>query len=118
MTERYDDVSVVNLAGDIDSENGKELIDRIWVLIRSQWKKIVLDLKDVDHIHYKVFSDLMVLDHMTTFVAGGIKLANVTPYAREILRVAGVDGQLETYDSVAEAVLSFERGADTRFEFH
>jgi anti-anti-sigma regulatory factor len=126
MMQSIDDVSVFGPSGEIDTEEGRRLLAQIGELVRprkgrsSQGEtcKIVLDLKNVEHVHYKILSDLMILSRLTALTTGGIKLANLTPYTQKLLRITGVDQYFETYESVADAVLSFDRASDVRFEMH
>lgn len=101
------DVSVLNPQGEIDSQEGKLLLQRIGTLLRNEWKKIVLDFGHVEHIHYRVFSELTEAALISSLQAGSIKIANLNSYTKQILKFAGVDHFFETYDSVADAVLSF-----------
>lgn len=108
MVQQVDDVSILGPAGELDSYEGRLLLEKISNLIRYEWSKIVIDLKEVNHIHFRFLSDLLAVSTVSSLLSGGIKLANLNAYTREILRLAGVDHYFETYDSVAEAVLSFQ----------
>jgi anti-anti-sigma factor len=107
MLQQVADISIFGPAGELDSHDGGILIRKIEELFRREWSKIVLDLRDVEHIHFRFLGDLVSLAKSSSVLSGGIKLANLSPYTREILRLAGVGDFLETYDSVAEAILSF-----------
>lgn len=108
MTFYVEDVSVFNPSGELTRVDGRELVEKIRHSIRSDFSKIVIDLSQVDHIHYGVLGELWGLAEASSVRAGGIKLANVSPYNRQILRLTGMDRRFETYDSVADAVLSFQ----------
>ena len=108
------DVSVLNPQGEIDSQEGKLLLDRIGQLLRNKWKKVVLDFGNVEHVHYRVFSELTRASLVYALQSGAIKIANLNSYTKQILKFAGADPFFETYDSVADAVLSFsETGLDS-----
>lgn len=109
-----DNISILGLTGELDPYEGREMMKRIGNLIRYKWTQIVLDLQEVNHIHFRVFSELLAAStacSLSTGDSGGIKLANLSPYLREIMKITGVDDRFETYDSVAEAVLSFQPGS-------
>ncbi len=108
MISKVDDISVLGPTGEIDHHEGRLVLDSIKNLLQFDWKKIVLDLGEVSHIHYRFLADLLPLAAASHSTAGGIKLANPTPYTRDILKVTGADRFFETYDTVAEAILSFE----------
>lgn len=105
--EKVEDISILNPAGELDTHEGRILLQQIANLIKFDWRKIVLDLREVDHIHFRFLSELGTAAHASSLQSGGIKLANLNPYTREILKMTGADKYLETYDSVAEAILSF-----------
>jgi anti-anti-sigma factor len=108
MISYVDDISVFNPAGELNRVDGQELIQKIRNFIQSDFSKIVIDLSQVEHIHYGVLGELWGLAEFSAIRAGGIKLANVSHYNRQILRITGMDRRFETYDSVADAVLSFQ----------
>ena len=110
MMKKINDVSVLNPTGEINPADGGLLLQRIQALMAKNFSKIVLDLGDVDHMHYRFIAELTALAQVSSVMAGGIKLANVTSYNRDIIRLIGVERFLETYDSVAEAILSFPSG--------
>lgn len=108
MILQVDDISIFHPEGELDTVEGGDLVEKIRQFLRCDWSKIVLDLTEVSHIHYRVLGDLLRLAVASSTRDGGIKLANVTPYNRDILRITGVERSFETYDSVAEAILSFQ----------
>jgi len=110
MIQRVDDISVLHLSGEIDPVDGGRWLKRIQALMKREFSKIVINLGEVDHIHYRFLAELVTLARVSSVMAGGIKLANVTPYHRNIIRFTGVERFFETYDSVAEAILSFPSG--------
>lgn len=112
------DISIIGPAGELDPLEGRFLLEKIRGLIEANWAKIVLDLGEVSHIHYRFLADLLRLQRRSPTGSGGIKLANPTPYTREILKVTGADRFFETYDSVAEAILSFDTLAVGTCEMH
>lgn len=101
------DVSILSLAGEVDRWEGGQLLRKITQLLDRQWVKIVLDLGEVEHIHYTILPQLLQACVFSQLSNGGIKLVNVSPYHRRLLELAGVHDGFETYDSVAEAILSF-----------
>ena len=124
LTERVQnisDISILNPAGELGSDEGNRLLMHIACLLRKERVKIVLNLQKVSHIHLTTLSGLVAMMAMSSALSslsgrdpfeggwteGGIKLANLSAYTRSLLKIAGVDRHFETYDSVAEAVLSF-----------
>lgn len=105
MLHQVEDISIIGPAGELDPFEGKLLLEKIANLVRHEWSKIILDLREVSHIHFQFLSDLLAA---SSLLSGEIKLANLNSYTKEILRLAGADRYFETYDSVAEAILSFQ----------
>ena len=101
------DVSIFSLTGEVDRCEGGKLLQKIHQLLERQWVKIVLDLGEVEHIHYKILPELLQAAVFSQLSNGGIKLVHVNPYHRRLLELVGVHENFETYDSVAAAILSF-----------
>ena len=108
MIQQVQDVSVLGLEGEIDKTAGDDLCRRIEALVRFEWNRIVLDLGQVEHIHYTLAPRLAAMAKNLSSVSGGVKLANLNSQVKAILQFVSGD-VFETYDSVAEAVLSFDR---------
>jgi len=108
MFLQVDDVSVFNPSGELDRVDGRELVEKIKNFLESNWRKIVIDFSDVEHIHYGVLGELLGLVEASKASSGGIKFANMNSHNRQILKITGMDRRFETYDSVADAVLSFQ----------
>lgn len=108
MLAQSSDVSVIRLTGELGQREGGQLLRRIHHLLEREWVKIVLDLGEVEHINYTLLPQLLHVAVFSQLSNGGIKLANVSPYHRRLLELAGVHDGLETYDSIAEAILSFD----------
>jgi anti-anti-sigma regulatory factor len=105
-------VSVFQPMGELDCADGGLLLDKIRDTLHSDFNRVVLDLGEVHHIHYRLVTELLELSVIASEISqepvGGLKLANVHPQAQQILKFAGVEGYFETYESVGEAVLSFQ----------
>lgn len=110
MFQKVGDISIFGLSGDLDTFEGKQLMRSLARLIHFEWVKIVLDFERVEHVNYQVLAELVSLAVASHTMSGRIKLANISSYHRNLLRVAGVDEFFETYDSLGEAILSFEGG--------
>ena len=108
MIHHIHNISVFDPSGELDYQDGRKILDQIGNLVKCDWNKIVLDLRQVDHIHYRFLSELQAVANFCSHASGGIKLANLSPYTKDILKITGVDRYFETYDSVADAVLSFQ----------
>ncbi len=109
---QMEQVSVVNLEGEVDQLAGEELLKNIVSLSQADTHGIILDFSHVEHIHYRVLSELVTVAKACDLRPGDIKLVNLSPYTREIVRASGTDSYFETYASVEDAVMSIARLAD------
>lgn len=101
------DISVLHLFGEVSFME----IDRIEQVIKSLKRgnnnKILLDMTSVDHIHYQVVKKLVENAIYLRTLKGDIKLVNINPDTKEILRFTGADQYLEDYATISEGILSF-----------
>ena len=70
----------------------------------------VLNFQKVNHVDYRTLVDLVITDMGLQNESGRLKLAALNPYVKSIFRIAGTLDCCEWYDSVAEAILSFDHG--------
>ncbi|MBI2067253.1 MAG: STAS domain-containing protein [Deltaproteobacteria bacterium] len=108
--QKVADISIFRLAGDIELFEGRELRRSLARLIHTDWPKIILDFDRVEHVDFKVLVDMVSLVVAAHTLRGQIKLANMSLYHRNILRVSGVEDFFETFDSLESAIMSFEGG--------
>lgn len=69
--------------------------------------KILLDLAQVDYIHFKAIYHLARKAVELRSFEGDLKLASLNPKTRQVLVFTGADQYLTDYATVGEAVLSF-----------
>jgi anti-sigma B factor antagonist len=112
LTSRnIDDIFSVNCSGRIVfGEESSLLRDQIKKAI-AEHKRIVLNLGDVNYIDSGGLGTLVAL-HTTARNAGGtIKLANLTKRVGDLLQVTKLLTVFDVYNSEAEALDSFRKGA-------
>jgi anti-sigma B factor antagonist len=109
MLERnvIQDISVIDINGDIDFREMIRIKDVIGSLIEIDKTKVVLNLKAVDHINYLSIGVLLERLRILRSLNGDLKLAGMSPYLRTIFRVVGMDQFFEEYTSLEEAIESF-----------
>src|SRR3989338_10725282 len=96
MYQTIGDISVFVLSGDLDDFYGKQLLKSLVRLIQTEWVKIILDFKHVGHVNFKVMTDLISLMVAAHSMNGYIKIANLNPYHRSILKASGIEDFFET----------------------
>jgi len=102
------DISVIDVAGDIDLREMIRIKEVICSLIEKDRTKVILNLKAVDHINYLSIGVLLERLKILRNLNGDLKLAGMSPYLRDIFRVVGMDQYFEEYASLEDAVESFD----------
>ena len=112
------DISVIDVAGDIDLREMIRIKEVIGSLIDREQTKVVLNLKAVDHINYLSIGVLLERLKILRNLNGDLKLAGMSPYVRDIFRVVGMDRYFEDYASLEDAIESFDDDWDWDGTFH
>lgn len=102
------DISVIDVAGDIDLREMIRIKEVIGSLIDREQTRVVLNLKAVDHINYLSIGVLLERLKILRNLNGDLKLAGMSPYVRDIFRVVGMDQYFEDYASLEDAIESFD----------
>jgi anti-sigma B factor antagonist len=102
------DISVIDVAGDIDFREMIRIKNMIGGLIEKDRTKVVLNLRSVDHINYLSIGLLLERLRLLRNLNGDLKLAGMSPFLRDIFRVVGMDRFFEDYTSLEDAIESFE----------
>jgi len=112
------DVSVIDISGDIDFREMIRIKDVIGSLIDREQTKVVLNLRSVDHINYLSIGVLLERLRVLRNLNGDLKLAGMTPYVRDIFRVVGMDRFFEEYMTLEDAIDSFDDDWEGEGTFH
>ena len=105
---RQGDVAIVHCGGRIVF--GQE-VDELRLTVLSLLKEtncVVLHLAGIDQIDSEGLAALVGLFISAHNRSGNLKLTNLSPKCRELLRVTQLDKIFETYPSEAEALESFQ----------
>ncbi len=102
------DISVIDLAGDIDFREMIRIKETIGSLIEKDRLKVVINLRAVDHINYLSIGVLLERLKLLRNLNGDLKLAGMSPFLRDIFRVVGMDRFFEDYNSLEDAIESFD----------
>lgn len=101
------DISILHLFGEI-SLLECELIEKLFNSFKKhQHNKIILDLSQVDHIHFKAVEQWAVAAKELQERSGGLKIASAKKEAQNIFKFTGADQSMEDYSTAGEAILSF-----------
>ena len=97
-----DGAIVVRLAGELDLHNANDVKDALERAAESGPGRIVVDLSTVEFLDSTVLA--VFVQARRRAGDGGFRLAAPGPEPRRIFQIAGVDGYLGLYDSLADAL--------------
>ena len=101
------DVSILHLYGEV-SLLEMEMMEKIFAsLHRHRHTKVLVDLAEVEHLHYRVFRQWIEAAEKFRSTQGDLKLANAGETATLLLKFTGADQYLADYSSLSDAILSF-----------
>jgi len=112
------DISVIDINGDIDFREMIRIKDVIGSLIEKERLKVVLNLKAVDHINYLSIGVLVERLRILRNLNGDLKLAGMSSYVRDIFKVVGMDQFFEEYTSLEDAIESFDEDWEGDGTYH
>lgn len=102
-------ISIIDVSGDVTvtAENARGLIETVTAVLLRGERRIVLNFANLQHVNSSCLGEI-VESYKTIASNGGIlKLANVGPHLRSVLRTTTLDTILEGYNTEAEAIASF-----------
>ena len=102
-------VTVLDIVGRLTIDQAAQhLKDKINSLISQQRTQIVLNLKNVPYIDSGGLGQLVASYGSVMKTGGALKLLNVTARNHDLLSITRLVTVFESFDSEAEAVLSFQ----------
>ena len=104
-TEIFGSVVVAHTPEELGSDQTEGLENYLGTLQRNQ---IVLDLDNTETINSRGLSTLLDAHEQLREAGGQIKIATTNAFNRKILEITRIDQQLEVFDSVVDAVKSFQ----------
>ena len=114
----FDDVAVVHLSGEVSHHEVLELERVLGKLMNTSKVKVVLNFEKVEHVNYKTIHRLLERATHLRSLNGDLKLASLNSYTRNIFRFTGADQMVESYESVYDAILSFNGAEDNHRTWH
>lgn len=111
---RVHDIVIVHLGGELTFNELPDLQSIIRSLCDGGNSKILLDMTEVEHVHYLVFRRLGEIAAILRAQGGDLKIAGLSPENREILRFTGMEASLEAPTRVSEGILGFVKPAGSQ----
>ncbi|MFQ6103879.1 MAG: STAS domain-containing protein [Candidatus Glassbacteria bacterium] len=107
--ENQEDIYLVKVGGYVDTTTSIELEDVIEKLIKTNVKKIIIDLGAVDYISSAGWGIFISEIKSIREKGGDLKLVRMVPDVYEVFELLEFHNILEAYDSVGEAIDDFRR---------
>ena len=105
--QNYNDVTVIELQGNLDLDNVDQLQDVVAEVISEHKSGIVLDLSNVGFVDGKALETLLWTRDYCDQNSCQLRLAGLEENCAKILEVTRLDGVFDCYTELAEAVKSF-----------
>lgn len=101
-------ISVVQLSGSIDALTAPSITDHLGNLISSGQVRLVVDLSGVDFTSSAGLRLLLNAVKDSRAGGGDLRLAAVQPDVMKVLKISGFTNILKLFETVDDAVASFE----------
>ncbi|HEY8207401.1 MAG TPA: anti-sigma factor antagonist [Myxococcaceae bacterium] len=100
-------VLTMTIEGELDAEDMTEIGAELFRLAHRGYRRIVLDLGGVSHIHYRGLRPLAARAELYRRGGGDIKLCGVSAYLFDILRAAGLHEKFDVRATAEDARAAF-----------
>jgi anti-anti-sigma factor len=114
--DQQDSVSIVKVAGSVDSLTAGDLSESLAKEIESGAHQVVMDMSAVDYTSSAGLRALLGAVKMARERGGDFRLAAVQKLVSRVLELSGFTSILKSYDHVEEAVASFGIPAEDQKE--
>jgi stage II sporulation protein AA (anti-sigma F factor antagonist) len=103
-TRKVQEGTVLTIRGRMDAVTAPEIEKGLSALIDSGEKKLIIDLKDLEHISSAGLRSLLVLAKRLKREEVGMLFANLQGHVMEVFRISGFYSLFTVCDSVDEAL--------------
>ena len=95
-------VALVDLRGSLDAVAVRRLVSALDELAARSLGQLLIDCSAVSHIDYRCVADLVAALARFEARAGGFVICGLSPYLRDLFRLAGCEPQLRCWPSARE----------------
>ena len=106
-TQDYNDITVVELQGDLDSDSVELLKNKITDIVAKHRTSIVLDMSTVGFVDSQGLELLLWVRDFCNQNKAQLRLAGLDENCEKILEVTRLENEFDRYAELAEAVKSF-----------
>jgi len=103
----HNNVSILRVAGDLDTSTSKLLKEVLTELIEERHYNIVVDMRKVVQINYMGVGTLLERLRQVRKLSGDLKLARLNRITRKALSMVGASKVFETFETEESAIASF-----------
>ena len=106
-TQDYNDITVVELQGELDGDFTEILKDTITDIIKTEKTGMVLDMSRVPFIDSRGLEELLWARDYCNENKRGMRLAGLDENCSKILEITRLESEFDCYAELSEAVKSF-----------
>ncbi len=107
QTQKYNDVTVIELQGEFTEEFTREFQNNLSTLISERCQGVVIDMTSVSFLDSKALECLLWLTDYCHENMTQLKIAGLDENCRKILEITRLLQKFDTYSELSEAVKSF-----------
>ncbi|MCB1189193.1 MAG: STAS domain-containing protein [Leptospiraceae bacterium] len=101
-------IPVIDIIGEVDLYNAKEIKDTIENIIKSGKYQIILNLQKVPFMDSSGIGTLVTGMYRLKKYHGSLKIINTVGSVAKVFKMTGMDSHLEIYDDEDSALKSFQ----------
>jgi anti-anti-sigma factor len=116
--EQIHDVAIITPQGDLERYQESLLSRVLGSLLNSDTRKVVLNLSQVEYVHYELLRRLTEAVMVFRGINGDLRFAEANSHVKKIFQAVAFDTCGGIFDSLGEALLSFEEQALSREALH
>jgi anti-anti-sigma factor len=106
-TQNYNDVTVIELQGEVDGDITDAMKDTITGVVAGRRRRIVLDMSNVNFVDSQGLELLLWIRQYCRQNKAQLKLAGLDENIEKILEITGLQTDFDRHTELAEAVRTF-----------
>lgn len=108
LRREVDSIPIIDIIGEVDLYNTKELKDLIDQLIKEGKYQIIINLEKVPFMDSSGIGTLVTSMYRLKKYHGNLKILKVVGSVAKVFKMTGMDAHLEIFENEEEAVKSFK----------
>ncbi|MCX8000077.1 MAG: STAS domain-containing protein [Leptospiraceae bacterium] len=108
LRREVDSIPIIDIIGEVDLYNTKELKDLIDNLIKEGKYQIIINLEKVPFMDSSGIGTLVTSMYKLKKYHGNLKVLKVVGSVAKVFKMTGMDAHLEIFDNEEDAVRSFK----------